>query len=123
MSNPQSAGLQAASQISHLSMAISDKSALHACYMPFIKDGGIFVPTAEQFALHQEVILQLRLIAEGKKLLIHGRVVWISSGMGQRGTSPGVGIQFGGDHRLRVKQFIEELLGDLLKQAPNNPAY
>ncbi|MEN9500768.1 MAG: hypothetical protein RI964_53 [Pseudomonadota bacterium] len=106
-----------------LSMAISDKAALHACYMPFIKDGGIFVPTTERFGLHHEVVLQLRLVEEGKKLVISGRVVWISTGMGQRGTSPGVGLQFVGDHRLRVKQFIEEVLGDLLKQPPNNPAY
>ncbi len=106
-----------------LSMAISDKAALHACYMPFIKDGAIFVPTTERFGLHHDVVLQLRLVEEGKKLVISGRVIWISTGMGQRGTSPGVGLQFTGEHRLRVKQFIEEVLGDLLKQPPNNPAY
>ena len=106
-----------------LSMAIAEKSALHACYMPFIKDGGIFVPTTDKFALHDEIILHLRLVDDGKKLLIPGRVVWISPGVGQRGNSPGVGLQFTGEHRFRVKQFIEDLLGDMTKQAPLTPAY
>ncbi len=106
-----------------LSMAISDKVALHACYMPFIKDGGIFVPTTERFALHSEVVLQLRLVTEGKKLLIPGRVVWLATGMGQRGTSPGVGLQFIGEHRARVRQFLEEILGDLAREPALNPAY
>ncbi|MEB4590355.1 PilZ domain-containing protein [Candidatus Thiothrix sp. Deng01] len=106
-----------------LSMAIAEKSALHACYMPFIKDGGVFVPTTEKFTLHDEVILHLRLVEDGKKLLIPGRVVWISPGVGHRGTSPGVGLQFTGEQRLRVKQFIEEILGDLAKQPAANPSY
>lgn len=106
-----------------LSMAIAEKSALHACYMPFIKDGGIFVPTTDKFGLHDEVMLHLRLVEEGKKLVIPGRVVWISPGVGQRGTSPGVGLQFTGEHRIRVKQFIEDVLGDLVKQTATNPSY
>ena len=109
--------------LNSLSMALADKQSLHANYMPFIKDGGIFVPTNERFELHDEVILQLRLIEEGKKLLIPGRVVWISSGMGQRGTSPGVGLQFTGEHRNRIRQFIEDVLGELAKQPAANPAY
>jgi type IV pilus assembly protein PilZ len=106
-----------------LSMAIAEKSALHACYMPFIKDGGIFVPTTDKFSLHDEVVLHLRLVEDGKKLLIPGRVIWISPGVGQRGTSPGIGLQFTGEHRLRVKQFIEDILGDVGKQPATNPAY
>ncbi|MGB5598973.1 PilZ domain-containing protein [Thiothrix litoralis] len=106
-----------------LSMAIAEKSALHACYMPFIKDGGMFVPTTDKFTLHDDIILHLRLVEDGKKLLIPGRVVWIAPGVGQRGTSPGIGLQFTGEHRFRVKQFIEEMLGDLLKQPSANPAY
>lgn len=106
-----------------LSMAIAEKSSLHACFMPFIKDGGLFVPTTEKFSLHDEVVLHLRLVEDGKKLLIPGRVVWISPGVGHRGTSPGVGLQFTGDQRLRVKQFIEEILGDLAKQPSATPSY
>ena len=123
MSKPQSTPIHESSAAGTLSMAINDKTALHACYMPFIKDGGIFVPTNEHFELHKNIVLQLRLVEEGKKLLISGRVVWISTGMGQRSTSPGVGLQFTGDHRFRVRQFLEGILGDLAKEPSSNPAY
>lgn len=106
-----------------LSMAIAEKSALQACYMPFIKDGAIFVPTTEKFQLHDEITLHLRLVEESKKLLISGRVVWVSPGVGQRGGSPGVGLQFTGEHRFRIKQFLEEVLGELARQPSPNPDY
>lgn len=107
-----------------LMMALNDRVELHACYMPFIKDGGLFIPTDLPMKLHDEVILQLRLVDQSKKLLISGRVVWLSPGAGRRkGTRAGIGLQFTGEHRLRVKQFIEDILGDLLKQPAAHPAY
>lgn len=106
-----------------LSMAVGDKPALHACYMPFIKDGGVFVPSTNHFQLHQQVLLHLRLVEDGKKLQIPARVVWISPGIGRHSTSPGVGLQFTGEHRHRVKQYLENILGDLLKQPAVNPSY
>ncbi len=109
--------------LASLTLTVADLQSLHSSYMPFIKEGGIFVPTTQPFELHDEVVLQLRLVEESKKLTIAGRVVWLSSGMGHRGTKPGVGIQFMGENRTRIRQFIEELLGELLKQPPANPAY
>ena len=32
-----------------LSLTIKDKSALYAAYMPFIKNGGLFIPTNKWF--------------------------------------------------------------------------
>jgi type IV pilus assembly protein PilZ len=115
--------MDALSHAHSLSVAIADKFALHASYMPFIKDGAIFVPTSQHFSLHDEVTLQLRLVEEGKKLLVPGRVVWISAGMGHRGTSAGIGLQFTGEHRVRIRQFVEDILGELAKQPASNPAY
>ena len=107
----------------NLSLTVPDKHSLHATYMPFIKNGGIFVPTHERFALHDNVVLQLRLIEEGKRLLIPGRVVWITGGKGQHGTPAGVGLQFTGEQQSRIRQFLEEVMGDLIKQPAQNPTY
>ena len=74
MNKPQSTPINQSSAAGTLSMAINDKTALHACYMPFIKDGGIFVPTNEHFELHKNIVLQLRLVEEGKKLLISASI-------------------------------------------------
>ena len=32
-----------------LSLTIKDKSVLYAAYMPFIKDGGLFIPTNKHY--------------------------------------------------------------------------
>ena len=58
-----------------LSLAIKDKAALYNAYMPFVKGGGIFVPTAKRYALGDEVfILPVRqiasIVADGELLLI-----------------------------------------------------
>ena len=39
-----------------LSLAIKDKAALYNAYMPFIKGGGIFVPTAKRYAKGHETV-------------------------------------------------------------------
>ncbi|QTR49216.1 PilZ domain-containing protein [Candidatus Thiothrix anitrata] len=107
----------------NLSLTVTDKHSLHAAYMPFIKNGGIFVPTHERFSLHDDVVLQLRLIEEGKRLLIPGKVVWITGVKSQRGTPAGVGLQFTGEQQARIRQFLEEVMGDLVKQPAQNPTY
>jgi type IV pilus assembly protein PilZ len=50
-------------------------------------------------------------------------VVWLAPSQGQRQTEPGIGLQFTGEHRHKVKQFIEDVLGDLVKQTPAQTAY
>ena len=40
-----------------LSLAIKDKGALYNAYMPYLKHGGIFVPTAKRYFLGDEASL------------------------------------------------------------------
>lgn len=40
-----------------LSLVIKEKAALYAAYMPFLKHGGIFVPSPRQFNIGDEVYL------------------------------------------------------------------
>ena len=44
-----------------LSLNIREKAALYAAYMPFLKGGGIFIPTSRQYALGEEVFMLLSL--------------------------------------------------------------
>ena len=46
-----------------LSLAVKDKAALYSAYMPFVKNGGIFVPTPKRYFLGDEVFLLLTLPA------------------------------------------------------------
>ena len=58
-----------------LSLNINSKSALYAAFMPFLRHGGIFVPTTRNYALGDEVFMLLSLMDDPAKLPIAGTVV------------------------------------------------
>ena len=62
-----------------LSLNINSKSALYAAYMPFLKHGGIFIPTSRSYGIGDEVFMLLALMDDPTRLLIAGTVVWITS--------------------------------------------
>ena len=59
-----------------LSLTIKDKSALYAAYMPFVKGGGLFIPTKKHYRLGDEVFMLLTLMDESEKIPVAGRIVW-----------------------------------------------
>ena len=105
-----------------LQLNIRDKVALHSHYMPFIHDGGIFIPTDREFKFEETVVMILRFLDRNKKLIINGKVVWISPQSG-RGSLKGVGLQFVGSTRTDVYKAIEAYLGDLAKRPALHQAY
>jgi len=58
-----------------LSLTIKDETVLYAAYMPFIQDGGLFVPTNRSLELGKEVFVLLKLLGEPEKIPVAGRVV------------------------------------------------
>ncbi|MCK5724161.1 MAG: pilus assembly protein PilZ, partial [Gammaproteobacteria bacterium] len=61
-----------------LSLTIKDKSALYAAYMPFVKHGGLFIPTNKNYGLGEEVFMLLTLMEETEKLPVAGKIIWIT---------------------------------------------
>lgn len=94
-----------------LSVAIEDANALRAAHMPFIVNGGLFIPTPRRFRLGDELFVLLRLLEDPRGLPLAGRVVWITPSGASGGRPPGVGVQFG-DHDDVVRQRIAAHLGD-----------
>jgi len=45
-----------------LSLAIKDKTVLYAAYMPFVRNGGLFIPTKKEYELGDEVFMLLNLM-------------------------------------------------------------
>ena len=41
-----------------LSLAIKDKAVLYAAYMPFVRNGGLFIPTKKEYELGDEVFVE-----------------------------------------------------------------
>jgi type IV pilus assembly protein PilZ len=98
-----------------LSLTIKDKSALYAAYMPFVKGGGLFIPTNKDYRMGEEVFMLLTLLDEKEKIPVAGRVVWITPIGAQGNRAAGVGIQFSERDSGAARGKIETLLGGALK--------
>ncbi len=98
-----------------LSLTIKDKSALYAAYMPFLKNGGLFIPTSRDYKLGEEVFMLLTLLEEKEKIPVAGRVVWLTPVGAQGNRAAGVGIQFSDKDAGVARTKIEALLGGALK--------
>ena len=78
--------------------------------MPFLRNGGLFIPTNKRFALGEEVFVLLALMDEAKKIPINGTVVWVTPKGAQGNRQTGIGVQFSeADFSAATK--IEEHLG------------
>ena len=100
-----------------LSLAIKEKAALYAAYMPFIKGGGLFIPTNKSFKIGDEVFMLLSLIEDPVKLKVVGHVVWITP-VTQGNRPQGIGVKFSeSDGGKEARNKIETILGGALKSA------
>ncbi|MDA7582294.1 PilZ domain-containing protein, partial [Luminiphilus sp.] len=77
-----------------LSLTIKDRTVLYAAYMPFLRNGGLFIPTNKRFALGEEVFVLLALMDEAEKIPINGTVVWVTPKGAQGNRQAGIGVQF-----------------------------
>jgi len=104
-----------------LSLAIKEKSALYAAYMPYVKGGGLFIPTNKNFRIGEEVFMLLSLVDDPLKLKVVGKVIWITP-VAQANRPQGIGVQFSEkDGGIEVKNKIETILGGALKA--NRPTH
>lgn len=111
----KAAAAAAANKPGVLSLAIKEKSALYAAYMPYIKGGGLFIPTNKSFKIGEEVFMLLSLVDDPMKLKVVGKVIWITP-IAQGARPQGIGVQFSEkDGGLEVKNKIEAILGGALK--------
>ena len=96
-----------------LSLAIKDKAVLYAAYMPFVQNGGLFIPTKKEYEIGDEVFMLLNLMDEPEKLPVAGKVVWVTP-KGAGGTkAAGIGVQFNDQDDLARGKIETYLAGTL----------
>jgi type IV pilus assembly protein PilZ len=98
-----------------LSLTIRDKSALYASYMPFVKNGGLFIPTTKSYKLGDEVFMLLTLMEDKERLPIAGRIIWVTPRGAQGNRSAGIGVQFSDLDKGQTRSKIENVLAAALK--------
>jgi len=98
-----------------LSLTIKDKSALYAAYMPFIKGGGLFIPTKKSYQLGDEVFMLLTLMDETEKIPVAGKIIWITPTGAQGNRAAGIGVQFSDQDEGVARNKIEGYLAGALQ--------
>ena len=56
-----------------LSFSLKDKNALYTSYMPFVKNGAIFIPTTRDYEMGTEVFMLLNIMSETERFPINGK--------------------------------------------------
>jgi type IV pilus assembly protein PilZ len=96
-----------------LSLTIKDKAVLYAAYMPFVENGGLFIPTNKSYSLGDEVFMLLSLMDEADKIPVAGKVVWITPKRAQGSRATGIGVQFNGQDDSANQKILTYLAGTL----------
>ena len=99
--------------VKRLTLSVANKVELYRAYMPFLKRGGLFVPTTEPMQMGENVLLLLTVLDQGERFAIEGTVSWITPvGAGNKRRA-GVGVHFSdGANNPRPK--LEAFLGAAL---------
>jgi len=103
-----------------LSLTIKDKAVLYAAYMPFVKNGGLFIPTGKSYKLGDEVFMLLNLMDEPEKIPVAGKVVWITPKGAQGNRAAGIGVQFSDQDSTAVNKIETYLAGSLESERPTH---
>jgi len=98
-----------------LSLSIKDKASLYAAYMPYVTNGGLFIPTTKQYDLGDEVFMLLTLMEDNERLPVAGKIIWITPQGAQGNRSAGVGVQFSFQDKGATRNKIETHLAGAMK--------
>lgn len=101
-----------AARPSVVQLAIKEKAALYAAYIPLFKEGGVFIPTAREYKLGADVYVLMTLPDDTQRYPIAGKVAWVTPPKAAGNRTQGVGVRFPNDEKSRLlKMKIEEILG------------
>ncbi|MFN4262260.1 MAG: PilZ domain-containing protein [Thioalkalivibrionaceae bacterium] len=100
-----------------------DKAALYNAYMPFLKNGGLFIAAPREhdpskpmnYQLGDEVFLMLNLPDSTERQAVAGKVAWFTPPRAQGGLPLGIGVQFSPNDKGQTRRRIEDILGPMLQ--------
>ena len=95
-----------------IQLAIKEKSALYAAYIPLFTEGGVFIPTSRDYKLNDDVYVLLSLPDDPQRYPVAGKVAWVTPAKASNNRTQGIGILFPKDEKSQaLKQKIEDILG------------
>lgn len=114
--------MEIASKKGIIALKITDQNTLYRSYMPFLQNGGLFIPTNTVYELGEEVFIALSLMDEPDKTPVAGTIVWITPPGAQDNQVAGIGVHFGDNdgNAIILRGKIENYLVD---KKPDDPTY
>ncbi len=98
-----------------IQLAIKEKAALYAAYIPMFAEGGIFIPSTREHKLGDDLYVLITLLDDPQRYPIAGKVAWITPSRSIGNRTQGVGIRFPKDEKSELlKAKIEQILGSAL---------
>ncbi len=95
-----------------IQLAIKEKPALYAAFIPYFPEGGIFIPTGRDYRLGDDVYLLLTVMDNPQRFPIAGKVAWITPANAAGNKTQGIGVRFPSDEKAKqLRQVIEDILG------------
>jgi type IV pilus assembly protein PilZ len=95
-----------------IQLAIKEKAALYAAYIAAFTEGGIFIPSAKDYKLGDDVYVLITLPEDPQRYPIAGKVAWITPAKAAGSRTQGIGIRFPTDEKSKLLKIkIEQLLG------------
>jgi type IV pilus assembly protein PilZ len=97
-----------------LTLNLTDEQTLYNSYLPFLKHGGLFIPTDKNYKIGDEVFLLLTLMNDDRTP-VAGKVAWINPKGSSGGRPAGIGVHFGELDKGATREKIEKYLSAMLK--------
>lgn len=94
---------------------------LYKSYMPFLKNGGLFLPTNVTFSMGQSLMLVIQLPDIKEKFQVLGSVIWVTPENADNHRKCGVGMEFTDSAGISLGHRIMGLLSD--RKDSDTPTY
>jgi len=100
-----------------INCAFTSEESLYLAYMPFVKGGGLFIRSKQDYSLGSILNVSIKLLDESEAFEVDVKVIWITP-KGAQGSKPsGIGVQFISENSRLLSNKIETYLAGLLKSS------
>jgi len=101
-----------------VSLTVRNKASLYAAYIPWLRNGGIFLPVGKTAQLGDQILLILTLMDDPAKIPVVAQVAWITPPNAHGNRPAGLGVQFPDNPIMKeLKKRIENILAGALQSS------
>ncbi|MGA7965377.1 MAG: PilZ domain-containing protein [Gammaproteobacteria bacterium] len=97
-----------------LKLNFTDRNRLYMAYMPFVKGGGLFIPTQDEYAMGEEVFVMVTLPDVPAPKGVAAKVVWVTPKGAANPRMRGIGVQISAQDHGALNREIEAIIAPVL---------